>query len=227
MMGSYEDIDVRNDGDYRIGSDRFVVSNLLVEETTMKARVMGEKIMSKVKLNKAEIDHLLGSSKNSARGHLYHSVKPGELTCTCRCGRNMKISKDDIDNVLQVHENVARGDMLLEGELTSTVNPGDLVFVVTNPNGHSYPFATMIIFGANRENSTGLFLQDGTLRVGNNLPLAELYRPTRIHTSLVPRMDIFRRLLEVSGVEIFGKVEGKEKRSVSRKSSRDSKTRVL
>lgn len=159
------------------------------------------------------------------RGPSSFSTTPGELRCVCQCGRETLINRDTLEDALGLNK-PASGlvNLALEGVILESPSPGDLIFLTDNTNGHNYPLATLLLFGSNNKESSALYFFNGGIRVGNNLPLPRVFRPTKIHIDLIPDSRLMEKIVEVSGVEVFGEAM---KKPVARKSSRNSKTKML
>lgn len=191
-------------------------------------KIINKEFRSTIAVTGKEVDQLRKTSGFDKQKLI--SPKIGALRFVCACGRQMTADEETLKQALGIKDKNSKDQkdkVYLEGAIyegDESPKAGDLVFLMDNSNGHNYPLATLIIFGADQKESRGLFLQNGGFRVGNNMPIDRVYKPVRIHKDLVPNIPLIKKMLEVHCVEIFGK---EEKESVPRKSSRKAKTKYL
>lgn len=182
-----------------------------------------------VKLDGEEVEALQKLTGEKARGLSITATKAGELNCICTCGKRTTIGRDKLEDALGLREKAPEcQNPHLEGVLSDGLMPGDLVFLTDNTNSHNYPLATLLLYESssrsNHQEAKAMYLLNGFLRIGNNLPLTRLFRPTRIHADLIPDSPLMRKIVEVSGVEVFGETK---KKPVTRKSYRSDKNDML
>ena len=201
----------------------------LLEDKKEDKMISNERLFSdKITITAKELGNL--KDVGGQRGGEFSSPKEGILKFACSCGRKMTAHEDTLKSALRI-EDPSKKDkpesFYLEGTLYKVgeiPKAGEIVFVVDNTNGHSYPLGTLIIFGADVKESKGLYMQNGVLRTGNNLPPDRIYKPTKVHKDLVSSSPLMLKLLEAQGAKVFGKTD---KETVPRKTSRKAKTKVL
>ncbi len=177
-----------------------------------------------VQLSREEIKKICTKRSSVKHTSSAFSSEKGVLNIVCTCGLETKIYKDALEEALGLKEKEPDTEMVLEGEVVRNPDAGDLIFLTDNSNSHSYPLATLILYGGGNPANTGIFLSSGRLLMGNSLPPNRMYKLTRIHREMIPDNALMEKIIEVSGVEVFGRAE---KMPVARKSSRSQKSKML
>ncbi len=193
--------------------------------TNLKSGVRIVPLINKISVRKEElmkIQKVRGHQRPSSETIL--SLQSGGIDCLCTCGKNTFIDKVMIGELLKGIDKHDKDAILLEGVLTKDLKAGEIVFVMDNTNSHIYPLACPLIFAGGNKECLGLYILQGNLKLGNNLPVNRLYRLTKIHSDLIPDNDLIKDIIKKSDIEILDKPA---KLPVERKSSRSTKTKLL